>query len=96
MPKIRSDSINALGITEFIIVLDSNPEERFDASIAVSDPTISGNIIFEYDVTGVSVGNHTIRVGADNGWETTWGNPDPLVFTRPVPVSAFGISLVLG
>ena len=96
MPRIRSESIEAALVAEFIVVLDANPEERFDASIAVPDPNIPGNVFFEYDVTNVTVGNHSIRLGAFNGWETTWGTPDPLAFTRPVPVPAFGISLVLG
>jgi len=96
MPRIRSESIEAALVAEFIVVLDSGEEERFDASIAVPDPAIPGNVIFEYDVTGVPVGNHTISIGADNGWETTWGTPNPLAFMRPVPIPVFGISLVLG
>jgi len=96
MPRIRSESIPSNGVIDFIVILDSDPEKRFDVALATPDPNISGNVYFEYDVTNIDVGNHNIRIGADNGWETTWGTPDPLAFTRPVPVPMFGISLVLG
>lgn len=96
MPKVRTDSIPKEGIVQFEVVLDGGTPEVFPVSDAVDDPDVAGNVFFYYDVTKVSVGAHEIRLGADNGWEVTWSTPDPLSFTRPSPIVAFGISLVYG
>jgi hypothetical protein len=96
MKVISTDSMPAIGIHEFVVKLDGGPEKRFPKSAGIPDPLIPGNLIFEFDVTGVSVGDHTIRLGADNDWETTWGTPDPLSFTRPAPIPPFGIRLADG
>ena len=79
--------------TSFVLIIDGG------SPISVSPSSFTGGVglILEYDVGGVAVGSHTVKIKAcvtDSVWGEACSAEVPFVFTKPAtPSLPKGISL---
>ncbi len=68
-------------------------EVEIDGSVVRSDAQRDGDQVrLHHDLTGITMGKHTVRISAVNGWgKGEWS--DPLAFDAALPSKASGIGL---
>ena len=69
-------------------------EVEIDGAVIRSDAQVDGDQArLHHELTGLSMGEHTVRVSAVNGWgKSEWTDPFGFVAQLPGPVSGLGLS----
>lgn len=89
MPYLVTDPIDDYLADHFLVTIDGSPNQ-----VDGEYDTQAGTVRLHHDITGVSMGSHSVTIAAVN----MWGDgevSDPFVFVKELPPKVSGIGLEL-